>query len=193
MGTDISMYVEIESRGTIHRAPTWHLLTELDENSQEHEIYYGRRNYRLFAILADMRNPPGGTMDSQLFDFIDSIRGFPQDLSPELYDLTRSLDLYSSRSWLLLAEVLEFDWDGKVMVHEDWVNPALAHLFEQSKPYPFDKLPQLMNYDPYAEDGVIVRWTETYAESAEDFMVFLDKLKQYGKPSQIRLVFWFDH
>jgi hypothetical protein len=188
MGTDISMYVEIERNGT------WHLLTELDENSQEHEIYYGRQNYRLFAILADIRNPPvWGIMDSQPFDFIDSIRGFPPDLSPELYELTRSIDIYDSRSWLLLAEVLEFDWHGKVMVHEDWVDPALAHLFEQSKPYPFDRLPQLMNYDPSAEDGAIVRWTETYAESAKDFMEFLEKLKQYGKPSQIRLVFWFDH
>jgi hypothetical protein len=48
MGTDISMYVEIESNGT------WQLLTEQDENTelQQREVYYGRQNYRLFAILA---------------------------------------------------------------------------------------------------------------------------------------------
>ncbi len=193
MGTWISMYAEIERNGT------WHLLTELDENSQEDEIYYGRQNYRLFAILADIRNPPvWGIMDSQPFDFIDSIRGLPQDLSPELDDRTRSpdsLDIYSSRSWLLLAEVLEFDWHGKVMVHEDLVNPAWVHLFEERKPFPFDKLPQDMRmiYDFDPDNGAIVRWTETYAESAKDFMEFLEKLKQYGDPSQIRLVFWFDH
>jgi hypothetical protein len=194
MGTDISMYVEIESNGT------WQLLTEQDENTelQQREVYYGRQNYRLFAILANLRNPPiWGIVDDKPFDFIASTRGLPKDLSPELRDLSRAgddNDVYSP-SWLLLAEVLEFDWDGKVMIHQDLVDPALVHLFEESKPFPFDKLPQdmSMNYNFYPGDGVIVRWTETYAESAEDFMEFLDSLKKYRKPSQIRLVFWFGY
>jgi hypothetical protein len=193
MGSNISMYAEIERNGT------WHLLTEVDENatSQECEIYYCRQNHRLFAILADIRNPPiWGTVDDKPFDFIALTRGFPKDLSPKLRDLTMGEYGYvCSPGWLLLAEVLEFDWYGKVMIHQDVVDPALVDLFKDDLPFPFDKCPQDIPtiYDHYNGDGVIVRWTETYAESAEDFMGFLDMLKQYGDPSKIRLVFWFEY
>lgn len=193
MGTDISMYVEIERNGT------WQLLREVDNNSnsEENEIYYGRRNYRLFAIFANMRNPSSGTVDFQEFEFITKTIGLPNDLSPELRDWTIDVDgdwKVNSPSWLLLSKVLDFDWYGKVMIHEDVVNPALAHLFEESKPFPYDKWPKDVSMDYWnSEDWVIARWTETYAESAEDFMEFLDMLKQYGDPSKIRLVFWFDH
>jgi hypothetical protein len=194
MGTDISMYVEIERNGT------WQILTEVDENSTSEgsEIYYGRQNYRLFAILVDMRNPPTwGTVNHQAFDFISKTRGLPKDLSLKLRDWTMDVDgdwKVLSPGWLLLSEVLEFDWYGKVMTHQDLVNPALAHLFEESKPFPYDKWPKdvSMNYWN-SEDWVIARWTETYAESAEDFMRFLDMLKQYGEPSKLRLVFCFEH
>lgn len=191
MGTDISMYAEkIDPGGT-------QLLREPTDNqtAQFPEIYYGSRNYELFAILADVRNPTGRTADNRSFETIVSPRGLPADLSAELRDYTKDGDICSP-SWLLLSEILQFDWYGKVMCHEAMVDACVAHLFEEGKPFPFDRWPLDIetSYAIYMLDGVTVRWTETYANSAtKHFMEFLERLKQQGEPSQIRLVFWFGH
>ncbi len=189
MGIDISMYAE-----KIDIAGTWQLLKEpTDSQTASYaEIYYGSRNYDLFAILADVRNPTGRTVDNRLFETIASPPALPADLSAELRDETRDTEIWGS-SWLLLSEVLQFDWYGKVMCHEAMVDARVAHLFEESKPFPLAQwLPEIeVGYAIYMLDGVTVRWTETYGESAGDFMKFLERLKQQGEPSQIRLVFWF--
>jgi hypothetical protein len=189
MSTDISMYVEVE------RNATWHLLTEPKETSlhEPKEIYFSEQNYDLFAILADVRNPTGRTVDHQLFDVIAPWRGLPNDLSVELRNYFAG---ETNASWLLLSEVLRFDWHGKVIKYEAMVDARVAHLFEESKPFPAqDQWPQDIptSYATWDSDGVTVRWTDTYAVAANTFLAFLETLKPYGEPSKIRLVFEFWH
>lgn len=210
MGTDIYLYVEIKKNGT------WQLLSlnERGEHRPEEDSEgcldsqfsapiesYNARNYDLFAILADVRNPTGRTLNHQPFDVIAPPRGLPEDLSAEIRSMLNDWEYetgggVSDPSWLLLSEVLEFDWYGKVMCYQAMVDARVAHLFEESKPFPYDPWPKEIpiGYATYMRDGVIVRWTDTYANAAgQDFMDLLNTLNQQGEPSQIRLVFWFAH
>ncbi|MBE9140204.1 hypothetical protein IQ254_23895 [Nodosilinea sp. LEGE 07088] len=209
MGTDICLYAEIK------RKDSWHLLLESEENSRYYPEgklntqllkpveLYASRNCDLFSILADVSNPNGHTLDNQKFEVISPPRGLPEDLSPELRDLLKEWEFgdgkdsgVSGPSWLLLSEVLRFDWHGKVMRYEAMVDARAAHLFNENEPFPFRQWPKDIptSYSVVMRDGVIVRWTATYADAVEtDFFEMLENLKQYGDPSQIRLVFWFDH
>lgn len=203
MGTDIYMCAEVKRNGA------WHLIVNLEENieyypeddpnAQHHEPLELciNRNYNLFGILADVRNPNGITLNGQKFDVIAPPRGLPEDLSPEILDSLKDWqDEMSSINWLLLSEILQFDWYGKVMHYEAMVDARVAHLFEESKPFPFDRWPEdiQMGYSAYMRDGVTVRWADTYAASiGTDVLELFNGLKQYGEPSTIRLVFWFSH
>lgn len=204
MGTDIYLYAEIK------REDGWHLLGELKENSEYYleekpnaqllkpvELY-ASRNYDLFSILTDVRNPNGKTLNNHKFEVISPSRGLPEDLSPELRDLLKEWELedgkdsgVSGSSWLLLSEVLQFDWHGKVMRYEAMVDARAAHLFDENKSFPSRQWPKdiPVGYSVIMRDGVIVRWTDTYADAVgTDFFEMLENLKKYGDPSQIRLI-----
>jgi hypothetical protein len=209
MGTDIYLYAEIK------RKDGWHLLGELEENSEYYPEekpnaqmlkpveLYANRNYNLFSILADVRNPDGKTLGNQKFEVISPPRGLPEDLSPELHDWLKERELeddkgsdVSGSSWLLLSEVLQFDWHGKVMRYEAMVDARAAHLFDENEPFPLCQWPKdiPISYSAYKKDGTTVRWSDTYANAVgTDFFELLENLKKYGDPSQIRLVFWFGH
>lgn len=164
MGTDISMYAEIKRNGR------WHFLGDMEENkdyfpeenpnAQRHKPIeiYDSRNYPLFAILADMRNPDKGVT----YDVIAQPRGLPQDLSPEIQNWLLDWEVEDQTdfmvfSWLLLSEVLDFNWQKKVQVKE----------------------------------GAAFNWSYAYIVGKHALQKF-EELKQYGEPSDIRLVFWFD-
>lgn len=203
MGADIWMYAEFKKDGV------WHLAGDIEKNPEyypeensEAQLYklvevYDTRNYNLFGILADVRNLNGHTLDNQKFDVIASPRGLLEDLSPEIQSWVKDWeDQYFSPSWLLLSEVLRFEWQRKVMRYEAMIDARVAHLFREDEPFPFSKWLQdvQMGYATYLKDGVTVRWTDTYAASVgEDFFEVINSLKQYGKPSRVRLVFWFNH
>lgn len=209
MGTDVFLYAEVRKK------EGWRLLGETESNpdyfpdckpdaqpTKPVELY-DSRNYDLFGILADMRNPNGRTLNDQKFDVIAQPRGLPDDLGPEIRDWLKDWAWeeseqadYSCPSWLLLSEVLKFDWHGKVMQYEAMVDPRVAHLFEEAKPFPVRHWPEgiPVSCSRYRRDGVSVRWTSTYAESAgPDFMEAVSDLSQHGEASDIRLVFWFTH
>lgn len=105
------------------------------------EQFYHQRNYGVFAILADVRNPRETDVGDggEGFIPISEPRGLPDDLSPELRayatrgeeddptgeddDYAQRVDLGEhSQSWLLLSEVLDFDWD-RVTIDRGWVDP----------------------------------------------------------------------
>ena len=209
MGTDIYLYAEIKKNNG------WHHLGGVEENPEYYPEdepnaqllkpveFYSTRNYNLFGILADVRNPNGRTFDNQKFEVISPPRGLPKDLSPEIQNWLKDWEWeddeesdVSSPSWLLLSELLQFDWHNKVMRYEAMVDARVAHLFEDEKPFPYRQWPEgiEISYSQYHRDGVTVRWASTYAESVgKDFMDLLNDLRQHGEPSQIRLVFWFGH
>jgi hypothetical protein len=95
-------------------------------------VWYGDRNYNLFAILADVRND---------FDFkpIAGPRGLPDDLSAEVVKLTDpsddddSNDVWlgdHSHSCLTVQELLDYNWDQETM-EGGWVDPWNFELWRQ--------------------------------------------------------------
>ena len=67
---------------------------------------YSRRNYSLFSVLADVRN--GGQIVP-----IDSPRGLPDDIHPFSHQM---LSGDHSQSWLLLPELIEYNWENVMKI-----------------------------------------------------------------------------
>lgn len=204
MGTDINMYAEQRRGGQ------WRLLGSLEENLEfftdedpEGQPYkpvevYRTRHYALFAILANVRNPPRREAP---YEYISPLRGLPPDLSPEVAAWANYGGDTESASWLTLGELLAFDWYGKTHQHEHTVDARIAHLFAPTQPFPVrpaelseDDFTIYVNYRPATDRrGATVHWTSTYAETAgPEFMQgVLGKLQGAGAPDEVRLVFWF--
>jgi hypothetical protein len=82
------------------------------------------RNYRLFAILADVRNGSGfaGVDTGDRIEPISDPRGVPSDAHPETRDFLESYGVDGhSHSWFTLAELEDYDW-GKGTVERGIVN-----------------------------------------------------------------------
>ena len=204
MGTDINMYAEQQRDGQ------WRLLGPMEEN---HEFFtdedpdgapykpveiYEARNYALFAMLADVRNPP---FREEPYEYIAPLRSLPTDLSPEVAAWANygadSLD----GSWLTLRELLDFDWGGKVHQHAHWVDERIAYLFAPDRPFPQrppdmseDEFMRHVNYSPAPNRrGTQVYWTDTYADTAGPAFMqgVIGALQEAGDPDDVRIVFWF--
>jgi hypothetical protein len=200
MGCDIAMYAEVLR----HRR--WALAEPLERNpafDPEHpreepewkpaEVF-GERNYALFAVVADVCNP---TCSAEPFESIAPPRGLPGDLSEPLriWHAQNDGDTWSE-SWLLLKEMLEFDWQGKTIRRQAIVDARCAHLFAPGqKGFPYAQWPAGLGIG-YAEagSGVQVTWEESYAEAVGPsfFKQVLPRLKSFGPPEQVRVVFWFN-
>jgi hypothetical protein len=201
MGTDIHVYAEVR------RAGRWELAEAQEENHQRLDEFseegpewkpkelYSVRNRPLFAILANVCNPMWAVTP---FEYISAPRGLPQDLSEQLLGWHASWDGYAvAESWLSLEELDAFDWHGKQIVRRGMVDPAAAHLFPPGRRgFPLAEWPKGLPIavSNQSRNGAEVRWIETYAEAAGDeFMIeALEKLHSYGRPQDVRIVFWFD-
>jgi len=78
------------------------------------------RNYNLFAILANVRNGRGfaGCHTSAGFNAIDEPRGLPYDVTPQVAKISQDYGVDGhSHSWLLLEEMLEYDWDQTTSIY----------------------------------------------------------------------------
>jgi hypothetical protein len=202
MGTDIHLYAEIRVQGD------WRPIGGMEQNSicfmdeDTPPLYkpievYDTRNRSLFAILADVHNPPFFiTLNNAKLDVIAPPRGLPSDLSPGVKQWANwwREEMFGA-GWLHLSEVLDFDWHGKTMRFEAMVDSQVAHLFHEDEPFPYKQWIEgvQISYARYMADGVTVRWISTYAEAVGlDVLEIMHGLTQHGKPSDIRLVFWFD-
>lgn len=97
MGCDIHMYVEVKGWSN-EDAEEWQMA--IAETAT-----YGRRNYGVFAALANVRNYESGIRPISL------PRGLPGDVSGPVRNAAdrRGRDGHSY-SWLLLSEALGYDW-----------------------------------------------------------------------------------
>jgi hypothetical protein len=188
------MYAEIKRNGE------WHLLGVMEDNidyvpednpnaQRRRPIeLYENRDYNLFDILA---------LDGERFEVIAPKRGLPNDLGSELLNWVKDWDDgVQNPSWLLLSEIMQFDWNGKFMSYQAMVDPRVAHLFKEGKPFPYAEWPKdvQMGYAGYMKGGVMVQWTDTYAASVgRNFFDLVNNLAEHGDPSEIRLVFWFEY
>src|SRR6476469_9400658 len=144
MGTDIWMYAE--RRVGDH----WELASPMEDNElfdakdpedeppyKPGEIYDGR-DYALFAILADVRNP---AYSAENYECISLPQGLHPDLSPELREWAEYFEVGDPMGghdpgWLTLQEILDFDWHGKIILKKAVVDEAVRHLFHADQPFP---------------------------------------------------------
>lgn len=131
MGTDIHFHVEKQTG-----PGRWIRAEDLLPNkyyrgggSSEPEYvwdyWYSGRDYRLFAMLANVRNGFGfaGIPTGQAIEPIDEPRGLPKDVSP---DTQSEADYWSadahSHSYFTVRELLEVDWQ-QMITHFGYVTP----------------------------------------------------------------------
>lgn len=197
MGCDIRIYVERKSN-------SWNLVSELDI----------RRNYDLFAILADVRNGYGtaGVNRSEGFNPISDPRGLPADISDEVKEIVEGslLDKFGY-SWLSLGELLAYDW-SQTTTQFAVLNAKEYQAFLRDG-YPSaggrrglisDRAKMISEYDmrkllsneverkPETDYYTSVSWPETYGQAVgQQWLDMLQGLADKYGSKNIRLVFWF--
>jgi len=200
MGTDIHLAAEVFRDGK------WHLV-DIDLPCN--------RNYRAFAILADVRNGYGfaGMDTGEPVIPISYPRGFPEDISEELDKMLLSNDedddfWYAeeqrdppsddeeeiepiwlgdhSFSWVTLEELLNYDLDAAVTLRGK-VPPETVQHWEEKREPPGNVTAYTSN-----PDWVTLEWQRPLRESAPLITELIDALKPLGEPSKVRIVFGFD-
>lgn len=176
------------------------------------------RNYCFFAILADVRNGRGfaGISTGDGFNVIAEPRGLPKDVSMEI---KRENDYWScdahSHSYFTLKELLEYDWDQRT-IHRGIIDEReYARMLATKSPSPMywagttygpgikqisladmlDLINGKFQRNPDKRYVTEFEWGETYREAVgADYLEELcTELAQYGKPEEVRIVFWFDN
>lgn len=231
MGCDIRMYAEVkkngkwEKVGRVFKNPYYANGKEnqIDEdgfqcNPKLTDHPYERRNYDLFAMLANVRNGRGtaGCDTGDGFIPIAPVKGLPIDVSQEV--LKESDDIgYDghSHSWLTLEELLGYDW-MRTTKHRGFVDSKEYAIFKkEGKPRWWCGDVgggRVFIVGNETMDGILlvrlsfpeilkemslytkVEWSETYKESAGDFITeTIPALQKLGEPEDVRIVFWFDN
>lgn len=228
MGCDIHLYVEINTE--VNNYKSWKIFEKLyriglyDKEEILHEKWYGNRNYNVFAMLADVRN----YHDIEPISFR---KGIPENTSEKikmLYDSWAG-DSHSA-SYFTLYQLLELEkqgyWNktithtGKVLIEEfdDYWKDLIIE--KTGNKLVLKKSPDSFAQDIYSPSNqnkiFDIEFKETYKESAESFINFIEELKklfteydfyrlfkQDVKSSyeermdyiykNVRIVFWFDN
>jgi hypothetical protein len=166
MSTDITLCVEKKSEGKWISAFPWVMSGWLErtgsEEEKKDEAYFCQnygfhidRNYAFFAVLADVRNKWG-------FPPISQPRGLPNDASKKVRVHIETCSDHSY-SWLLLSELLAFDW--------------------YARPIP----PPNTVPNEWEDLG------GTFCHACQDFVErVLPFLNAVGAPEDVRIVFGFD-
>lgn len=208
MGTYAKFYVEQKSNDG-----KWHIVDSLTKAVQKETI----QCYDLYAILANVRN-------YEDFKCICEPKGMPED-SPlysryrNNYDTGEFWDTHS-HSWLTLKEILDFDWEQKI-IHRYWLNPIEYADYKKTGEIPDGPNPRDSKESKIRQgewpvtckmmDESTIRlamqsnWivqvdgdSETYHEASGNlfFKIVVEPMKQLvsdnGTSEDIRIVFWFD-
>lgn len=205
-----------------------HMIVQVKEDSKWKSLSkgYDDRNYNAFAILANVRNGYGfaGCVTSTGFDFISEARGLPDDFNIENEDHHSDVKSdYSdggfwmgdhSFSWVTLQELIDVDWDKRVVKFGVVSEKYYLELAEKNtdpeewsggvgggKTITFEEAvyTEMKQGDTLPEDREIyvrMKWYSTYKESVGSFYEFVKKMeelsKKYSGVDNVRLVFGFD-
>lgn len=178
---------------------------------------YKRRNYNLFACLANVRNGRGfaGCDTGDGFEPIGPRKGIPEDCSDKIREESEKWDGDGhSHNWLLLSELLNEDYWNKISTlrgvvnieeYEDYLKKGrpssycgaiaggFVKIITNAEMDEFIKNPPSDEFSYYTK----VAWKITYKEAAgKDFFEnCIPALKELsnGNFDDVRIVFWFDN
>ena len=203
MGCDIHLHVERRIPGL-----GWTYLGE------PHEL--SRRNYAVFAILANVRNARGsaGIPTGSGFVPIAEPRGLPADATETVRTASEDWGVEGhSRSWLILREVLDYDYH-QITTHQGVLDFAAFQRFDRYREAcePDGEFPSPQSWSRGVHEGdtlipdtqaramteapprtyVRTTWKRRYLDDVKGFLAELVPYIKYGL-DDVRLVFWFDN
>jgi hypothetical protein len=224
MGTDIHPHYEIKQNDTwvYYDWKKPYVIGEHDDGSPKYDwskmfddpLDIGR-NYNLFSILANVRNGFGfaGVPTGEGFKPIALPRGLPTDVSKEILSMSDYWESDGhSRSWFMLKELQDFDWENQFTVSSGIVS---AKYYEENKHIPnwspdsyyggisgfsvvvldVDEYNKLEERDSEKEYYVKLQWNHSYKDAVGNYFFehILTALESLGDPNDVRFVFWFDN
>ena len=128
------------------------------------------RNYRLFGFLAGVRN-------YSVVPVLAEPRGLPSDVGDVVHQKSEHWDVDGhTHSWLLLRELADFDYDQQF---EDRRTQRVR---------PGGVISGGETADPGG--GAMTTFREFLGEW---YFKELDRLRTFGEPDDVRVVFWFDN
>jgi hypothetical protein len=222
MGINIEIHAERYEKGS------WNaVLTGIEDISYggrvidawlESKSLFVNRHRNLSKILGAIR---------PICDVKAGRRGFPPDISNEVLRAlpirpdendcfrTELLDqsINFSPSWLLLEELMEFDWTSKMMLWHGKVEAKYAHLFDDGQQLfpnecPMEALIQLSKdkdrqpfwgfrkKQMFQPEYITVSWIEPYDGDDYDEKIqpivksLIPKLKAFGDSKRVRIIYW---
>jgi hypothetical protein len=150
-----------------------------------------RRNYDLFAVLADVRNYNG------IITPISPPKGIPEDVSPVIREEIEYWDSDGhSHSYLTLKELKDYQKENFVKLHKGYLTDEQAKLFDE-----LGEEPEIYHFNNFYHARNYREWTAP-DETLSDLIDSLEKRKReefsYNNPDEdvdekIRIVFWFDN
>jgi hypothetical protein len=159
------------------------------------------RNYRAFAVLANVRNGYGfgGFSTGEAIEPISEPRGLPDDMSPELRtklekEIEDNEDAEQFRlgdqsfSWVTLKELLEYDLDAPVTVR-GYVPRESAQRYRETGEIPRSYAASTWTHHEGFEQ---IEWQVPIRESAWLIPELIEEIRGLGDPENVRLVFGFD-
>lgn len=197
MGCDIHLHVEKKVNGKWVEVP---------------DVGYDNRNYKVFAILANVRNGYGfaGCPTGRGFKSISEPKGLPDDASKEVKEHSESWGVDGhSHSYLTLKELEAYDWD-QVTWLQGVINANEYLVFKkEGRPRGWSGGVFGANVRNISQEQMeaeikagtadcntycSVEWRVTYRECAQHFIEdMFPKMRALGKPENVRIVFWFDN
>lgn len=157
-----------------------------------------KRNYNLFATLADVRNY-GET------DYIADPRGLPSDVTEEVrsdYDCWG--DDGHSHSYFTLKELIDWHNEGHRMKYSGMISREAAEKLDKHGEAPeswcqWTSIPGWVRREWSEENTVLVPLIEALKIRANELYLIYswmwerDYAKAYEQSENIRIVFWFDN
>ena len=193
MGSDISCWTEIKSKQT----GKWEINKKdaFPNDNKKISFPFGRRSYRLFSLLAGVRNkagvepvsePKGLPPDSEylnekLKEPCPMTFGYgPTNIAYTVGDEIEYDANYYDCSYLTLAELLAFDYD------KTFENRSVHKVFKSGNTV---LAGALFEEQAKVGEGTIM----TYREFIDElFFEELEIMKTLGDPDDVRVVFYFD-
>jgi hypothetical protein len=214
MGCDIHLHVERRTDAGWERIPSDGDGDGEGDNLWDTRHWYSGRNYKLFAILADVRNNYGfaGTYTGERLNPITSPRGLPADVSREVQEESDYWDCDGhDHSYLTVAEILAYDWDQTAILtrlvndvkrgdlpeggHAEKVQ-KFADTYGELPPWVGDTCSGVSGPDEYVRQWVEVTWKQPYYRCPDrDWWGTVTRAARLSKGSfdDVRFVFWFDN
>jgi len=213
MGCDIHIYTEKWIDGEwqcIDKKYKNEDAEEYDTPKYNREPIYSSRNYRLFSILADVRNA---------FDIepISYPKGLPDDVSDFVKEWSADWGVDGhSRSFLTVQELLDYKWNKPIDNFGGYIHDGYYDEWAEKRGAPvgwcgyvggrdviritekdYLKVRNKGKLDPSKYYYVFVEWSETPAEVVGSFYTkTIPQLKELCDApdySDVRIVFWFDN